>query len=453
METVDPAGKPRRRRLRRILVVAALLLSAAPLLLNLALNSAPAKRWLAGKIRQRTGLDAAVSGVSLTPWHGLEFRGVTFLQPPPLRAAVKEPFLHARSVRFKPVWLSWLRGKADVQAVSFDTPRIVIPLELLADVTKPRQPAATTSGQPPTPPPQAGPPAPAAPPPPQAGATPQAQPPVAAVTHPTGWLNLRDASVVLHSATGGRRLFECSGLTGSIPIAGGAAKSRLTIGSLELLEQHVLASTAVDLDWKPPFLTTMAREVEIAGLRVSVQGQAALVPGLPLQIEANLPEQPCPDTVLPGGNGFSAAAVAANARFRGFLLAPGTWQGELTAAAKSPAARIAGHTPAFDRGACVLVMRGGALSCPDARLVGDELSLLGNATMLGDGRLAAALRLVASPESAGAIASRVFPNVPDLKLTPLSTPQRAAFDLEAFGNLRQIQLRPGRDGPVLTLQR
>ena len=452
METVDPAGKPRHRRLRRILVVAALLLSATPLLLNLALNSTPAKRWLAGKIRQRTGIEAVVSGVSLTPWHGLEFRGVTFLQPPSLRAAVKEPFLHSRSVRFRPVWLSLLRGKADVQAVSFDTPRIVIPLELLADLAKPRQPAAVQGPQlPPVPAHET--PAPAVHPPEQAHVAPQARPTVAAVTHPTGWLHLSNASVAVHSATAGRRLFECTGLTGSVPIAGGGAQSRFTVGSLQLLEQRVLASTTLDLDWKPPFLTTVAREVEIAGLRVSIQGQTAFVPGLPLQVEANLPEQVCPDTELPGGHGFSAATVAANARFRGFLLAPGTWQGELIGSAKSPVGRVAGRTQSFDRGTCVLVMRGGVLSCPDARLVSDDLSLLGNATLLGDGRLAAVLRFVALPESAGAIASRLFPNVPDIKLTPLSTPQRAAFDLEAFGDLRQIHLRPGRDGLVLTLQR
>jgi hypothetical protein len=88
----------------------------------------------------------------------------------------------------------------------------------------------------------------------------------------------------------------------------------------------------------------------------------------------------------------------------------------------------------------------------DARLIGDELSLLGNATLLADGRAAGAARLVAAPESVTGIVSRIFPHLAAPSLTPLATPQRAAFDLEAFGNISQLFLRLGRDGPVVNLK-
>lgn len=33
-------------------------------------------------------------------------------------------------------------------------------------------------------------------------------------------------------------------------------------------------------------------------------------------------------------------------------------------------------------------------------------------------------------------------------LTPLATPQRTAFDVEALGNIRELLVRIGKDGPV-----
>jgi hypothetical protein len=85
-------------------------------------------------------------------------------------------------------------------------------------------------------------------------------------------------------------------------------------------------------------------------------------------------------------------------------------------------------------------------------MISDELSLLGNATIFADGRAAGAARAVASPESAAALAKRIYPSVAGTRsLTPLGTPQRAAFDLEAFGNCNQLFLRLGKDGPLTPL--
>ena len=58
------------------------------------------------------------------------------------------------------------------------------------------------------------------------------------------------------------------------------------------------------------------------------------------------------------------------------------------------------------------------------------------AWLLADGRTAEAVRIVAAPESVAAIVSKIVPNLQDGPLlTPLATPQRAAFDLEAFGTV------------------
>jgi len=87
------------------------------------------------------------------------------------------------------------------------------------------------------------------------------------------------------------------------------------------------------------------------------------------------------------------------------------------------------------------------------RIIGDNLAFLGNATLLADGRLAAAIRMVAPPETATTISQYAFPNSqPPPPLTPLATPQRAALDLEAFGIIGRLSLRLGRDGPVISDQ-
>ena len=148
---------------------------------------------------------------------------------------------------------------------------------------------------------------------------------------------------------------------------------------------------------------------------------------------------------------IAAGTIAASARFRGLLLAPGSWQGEFVAEATSLSARIAGHDAKFDRGNALAVLHGGTLSCLDARLIGDDLSLLGNATVLADGQIAAVLRLVAPPETLSAITSRAFSNCPQPPvLTLLATPQRAALDLELSGQISNLSLRLGREGPVIS---
>ena len=134
------------------------------------------------------------------------------------------------------------------------------------------------------------------------------------------------------------------------------------------------------------------------------------------------------------------------------MLAPSSWQGDLLAEAVSPTLGIASHEAKFDKGSAITVLRGGVISCVDARLIGDGLSLLGNATLLADGRAAGVARVVSEPDTVSAIARRVFPMLQDpLSLTPLSTPQRAAFDVVAFGNIHHLFLRLGTDGPIVNL--
>jgi hypothetical protein len=457
MDEGSPQRGNRRGIRRKAIVILVALVLLALLGPNLWLASPFGRSWIAGKIQARIGLETRVGGASISPWSGITVSHIELLQPPPLRAAVPQPLARIAFIHLSPVWRAWLRGRLELTSISFDSPELVVPVELLADVARTRAQAtqslpAVAAAEPS--PPQATPVPPAADTPPAPAQTPapaQAQPVLAT---PTGWIRLQNASFTLISASSGKRWFHTDGISGSIPVSGGPAESPLRIGSVNVAEQSVLTDIGMTLDWRAPLLAVKPFESEIEGLKFVMAGKIGLVAGLPMQFEAQFPEQSPQKLPLPSGMEAKVASINANARFRGLLLAPGTWQGDLVTGVVAPSARIGAFDATFDRGSAVTVLRGGVISCVDARLIGDELSFLGNATLLSDGRAAAALRMVAPPASIEAIVGRTFTQLPQpFSITPLSTPQRAAFDLTVFGNLQQLYLRMGGEGPVMQLRR
>lgn len=462
MDDGTPIGGKRRGFRRWRVAAICLLVSPAILLLlaNLVLSSPWSRRWIAGKIGQRAGgLEARVSSASWSPWNGFSIRGIELLQPVQLRAAVKEPLLRVDSVNADPVWRSWLRGNPEIRGIVIDSPRIVLPLELvssLAGSAPAAQPSATPAAAP-EPPAQAPPAAaalPGTPPPPAATPPAAASPPQPApAPQPTAFISVRNASFSLTLASHGKTLLNLSGITGRIPVAGGPARSRLEIGPVEVAGQPLLSATSAEIAWAAPFLSLQPLQLDIGGHPLAIAGKVATFSGLPIQIEARLPHRELKEISLPLGARASAQSIAAEARFRGLLLSPATWQGDFLAESIAPVIKTGEHTTRFDRASTITVLRGGILSCADARITGDDISLLGNATLLADGRCAGALRLVASPETVSNGAKRIFPMLPgEPSLTPLSTPQRVAFDLEAFGNIGQLFLQLGKGGPLIELK-
>jgi hypothetical protein len=447
-------GEKRRGSRRGWWIAGTLLLLPAALFVgsNLALDSPWGCRWIAGKLAARTGLEARVGGAGWSPWNGVTLHSLALLQVPELRSMVPDPLLEIRKINLAPVWRAWLRGRPEIQSISLDSPRMVLPIELISHLAKPPSvPAPAPAMPPPAMPPPAAPTAPShLPPAAPAEAAKQAPPPPQAPPQPTGWLHVKNASLAIVHASTGKRPFDLSAMNGSIPIAGAPARTALRIGRISASGHELTRELSASLDWSPPRLSLSPLDLEILGYSCKLAGQIGMFRHLPIAIEAQVPKQVLKPVRLPWNGQAAADGMAANARFRGFLFAPGTWQGELVAEFSVPTIRIADQEARFDRGSSVTVLRGGALSCVDVRLIGDPLSLLGNATLIADGRLAGAARVVAAPDAAGAIASRLFPTVPGQRpLTALSTPQRAAFDLEVMGNLRQIFLSLGKSGPII----
>lgn len=460
MNPEAPTGTKRRGFRRWTWMIPAVLTLPvfAFLLSNLWLATPWSCHWIAGKIQNYSGLDTRVGGASWSPWNGISVQSIEILQPPVLRSAIKKPLASIATLRIAPVWRAWLRGRLEVRSMSLDSPQIVLPIELLSHLSaRPQTPASPTPNAPPIPQIPAPPTPPTGPPaqaqlPPDSASTPAATSGATPVPQPTAWLHLTNASIALVFAGKPQPIFEISQIDAALPIAGGPAQSSLHIGTITSADKQLASNLSAPLDWKAPVLSLMPTTLEFQSFKILIAGKIGVGGGLPIQLDFQLPQQSLPETQLPFGGHASADSIAANFAMRGLLAAPSTWQASLVAETHAPVIQTGERTEKFDRGSAVTLLRGGQLSCVDARLISDDFSLLGNATLLADGRIAGVLRAVAPPASLMAVVPEIFPHIGEPSLTALSTPQRSAFDMELFGDLGHLSMRLGENGPIVNLQ-
>ncbi|MEO0018597.1 MAG: AsmA family [Verrucomicrobiota bacterium] len=456
-----PSGAKRRgfKWLKRGLVALALLPVLAFGVSNWWLGGPWGCRFLEAKIQVRCGgLPTHIGTASWSPWNGVTLTEVEVSQPEPLQARVGQPVLRIDSVHIEPIWQALLERRLSVRAITLERPRLVLAVEMLAQhaqqaapppagdvaLTPPDQaPAVALNPEPDTPPPAA-----------QATPPPAAPPLPAPPSRPTGWLKLRFASFQLVSAGVPQPILRLDDLSGDIPLDGDAAKSMVRLGSLEAGGQRLITDLDVPLAWRFPVLEMAPVSTSVNGLALRLAGKFALARGLPLHLAMQLPEQAF-SASLPVNNiaAVSVGKGVVNAQFHGLLLVPGSWQGDLIADGEAVSVKHREASESFGIGHCGIILRGGILSCVDARLLGDELSLLGNGTLLADGRLAGVVRLVAAPDRASGLVRGLFPALATAPaLTPLNTDQRSAFDLSLFGTVQEPQLQLGENGPILSLR-
>ena len=432
---------------------------------------------MASKVRSRIPLDAEIGGATWSPWNGVTIRNIRLRQPEPLRATARKPLLTMARLHVVPVWTAWLKGVPEVREISLISPEVELPLELISHFAPPAIPPPALARQDPALPPgeggSPGTPSAAPPvmldlanaPPALAGGSPASptlpspplQPPAAGAEggpetgppQPTGFVHLRDASFSV--TLGGQTvLFDGRGISGSVPVAGGATETMLAFASISLPGAPPIKDLRFPLKWQAPVLALPLTDVTIAGLKAGFQMRCVPVGGIPLEFEMLAPEQIAEKLPLPGDGTFSSPSAGIAIRFRGLLVRPSTWQAECIAKTLKPEIYLGGRITRFDQGSAIAVLQAGTLSCPDARLVGDDLSLLGNATVHSDGRAAGVLRVVAPPETAMGIVRNLFPGTQaPPAFSAMSTPQRAALDLEAAGTLGDIRFRLGKNGPIV----
>ncbi len=439
----------------------AALLLAAPLLFGLG-NAFLATPWgrafVAAKISGRIGLETVLDGASWSPWRGVTLRGLAVFQPEPLRGAVKEPLLEIETLRVVPDWPALLRGRPGVREVEVVRPRLTVAVEMLPHLVQPFEepagppllaggdaPSAAAAGESAE---DGTPPAPA-----DSASAGKAAPPASAAAAapqnaPTRWLRCRGAAGRLCSAASGRDWLAVDGMDLELPFAGAPATGGLSLRGLEIFGNPSSAGIQKEIVWRSPLLTIVPGPLDLGPLELHCGGQVALAPGLPLSAAVEMPRQQAGMEAVFQGISLNSPAAGGAARFAGFLLAPGSWHGELMLSAATPELGHGGNVFAFDRGLCVATLRGGALSCPDVRLVGEEFSLLGNGTLFADGRLGAVLRVAAPPETARGLAEALLPGLgAGSHVMPLSSEQRATLDISFTGTLAEPMVRVGDDAP------
>lgn len=459
-----PPRSPRwKRRIRWILTF---LVAGPPVILvlgNLLLATPWARAKVARMISARTGGEAAVGQISCTPWDGLAVNELVLRQPAGLQDAVDEPMLEVRRIKAVPRWRMLLKGKLEFSEIRIEQPRAVMAVEILASLASSATAELAAASPPaalavPVPGPSGG-DVPASPPsvaPPSAPVTarPPSQPVAGQDELPeTAWIVIEDAGLQLRSTSMKGNLGEVSGVDASIPAAGKPATSSLTIGRIDVLGRNLASGLSLPLAWNAPELRLGPCDLRIAGLQVKFSAVAGRMPGVPFAVEFTVPPQAFDGSELFTQLRPVAEQVEARVQGIGLLRVPSSWQGMAQAVVRSPVLAAGGETRRFDEARALAVLQGGMLHCPDVRLTGERLSLLGNGRIGGGGQGSAVLRMVVAPDDAAAISRRF--TVPGKTagpvFQPLGTPERVFLDLRwiSYSGGQGVEL--GEGGPVVPL--
>jgi hypothetical protein len=429
---------------------------------NVFMLSPKGRAFIAERIARRLlSFEASIEGATWSPWNGITIYGLRMEQPGALRAAFTKPLLSVQSVRIHPDWLALLRKRLVLRGVEIVKPDLYVPIELLSQVPHEEEQSAMAAPPPAlaavTPAPASGLPPQAMasqppPIPPAAGIDPPggAKPPVVnapapAVQTPNVWINVRGGRLGIVSLMSPSPLFEAAGINGSVPISGKPAKSKISVSRLKGLGQQAPENIDLPLKWTAPILEAGIIGGEMFGFNFKLGGHIALVPGIPFRIDAAVPEQKDREIRIGGKIRANLGKVVSQGRMQGYLQAPASWQGQWIAQTTAVDVEIEGHKNRFDYGRALLLFQNGAIRCLDARLCSDETTIIGNGMLLSDGRMAAITRIVAAPETLVSISrfTQPDPNATDpVHLTPLSTPQRSALDLQIFGRPGNLLYKP-----------
>lgn len=467
---------------RRRWIKVLLLLGCLPVVLfflsNLWLALPPGRHWVAAKISKRTGFEAGVERASWSPWDGIRINGLVIQQPPALRSSVHEPLFTATSIQIWPKWMAWLQKRIEIHSIQLDAPKAVIPIELIAHLSGPppivqappvvaaASPSPTAPNQAPPPtiaaaPPIQGPPPTIAAAPPGAVALPPPQPSIqntplapaasSSVSVPTSWIHVRHGSLAIVAGSQARTLLEADHFDADLPAAGAPASSLATLESIKGLGHEVIRDLKLPLNWQSPILEIGPISAEASGIPFQLIAKLAFAGNLPIAIDLNLPPKESFKVTLPNQRLVSVDAFRAFGHFRGFVAFPASWQGDFLIEGRGLSTSLPPQADLrFDRGIAVFLLRGGLLTCTDARLIGDDLSLLGNGTVLSDSRAAAVLRIVAPPAYAHGLSERIG-RMTGKRITfgTMGTPDRMGSDLYALGNLDGINVQLGQGGDLI----
>ena len=421
----EEVSRRRKRRASRWALRLAFGLLVAFAVLQLLLLTPWPGAWLAARLERKLGLEVEVARVGWTPWSGVKVSGVKVFQPKPLRVDGDEWLLDLEEVRVEVAMRRLLTGEVRIERLEIERPRLHLRGEMLVDLL--RQ---------------------AVPPPAVATARPDDAPVVAAVPEQNeaeepqvADAGKTETAAVAEEPTQEPRSSRWQvGVTeGEVMLEWGATGNTLAGVSgleLELRKDGPEGTGRLAGEWSvPPLGGAGAFQLDLAkdglawrmkpigqGDDVAFEAAASALPGLPWQATTRGERAKGGWTLA--GREIHAEKSAWQGGGGGWALVPGSWKAGLRAEAGAL------EVPAFgwrgDRAEVTVVLDGGRLQVPEARVVGESGAVLANA-WADAGGARGTVRLVLPPEVAGDVGRRWIGR--DLPWRPLAPGNRVFLDV------------------------
>lgn len=474
---------------------------------NLWLASPWAAEMVEVKLEQRTGVKWEVGGMSWSPWNGVTVRGLAVAQPELLEASVGAAMLTVDRVRVLPYWRPLWRGRFHVRELVVDSPRGVVAVEMLATLTadaiRGREVSPMVQGEvPPADPVGADAPE-------EAGIkkgveqSAQAEGPrtsdssqhsngaskagggpnesakkrVAAVPVPAqraplglpARVSVLDAHLSVVSARTQTELFRIERAALDIELLGEDAPGLLEVEKLKIAGGLELNHLSQMVEWKRPYLQWRSKPVNVGGVDVGynallglagplvsgkglIRGRSGRLGQMPFRVEVVAVPQKVDSFEWLNRVALDVSAEKFSGRFRcsGVVQHPSSWRGDLQVLGRKirMKEKHGGRDVEFDELIIPAVFSQGELHWGGLRLIGEDLSVLGNGKISAKSGVLSVTRLVVSPEvgemvSRGLYGAELAPNGP-LWWSDLNTPDRKMRDFLVSGTLIDPVIDIGR---------
>jgi len=462
MSTPTPRddGRPASLKRNRLLKVGFWLL-LIPLLVFAASNIWLSSPWGTGmaeqKLKERTGMDWSVESMTWSPWNGFTVRGAKMFQPEELREHLDQPLLKVESIQVQPYWGPLLRGQARPREVTMHGPKLMVSVEMLAALAShasqqevlPEPEKAITKPTPPKPAkkPTAKPQSPKSAKPPIAKkpAAPKPKPPAEIKRPPAGLpvrLRIQDARVEIVSATKNIELLDANGIDIDLPVFGEDASGIIKLASLKIPGINPIHDIEQAVVWRRPYLEIEEQTIDLGDFKIRGIAQLGMSRSRPFLIDLAIDPQQLEKVNLLERFAIDVKAAQLKGRLKmsGSLTSPMSWQaaGMVYAENLQIKEHHGNNVIRFDEFSVPAVFQHGNLRWNSARLIGEDISVLGNGSVSISEGVNSVTRLVASPE----IATKLHAAMLGAKMlnnrswwADLDTPDRKYRDIYIHGSL------------------
>lgn len=425
---------------------------------------------MARMIEGKTGFQWRIGGAGWSPWGGMRMNELA-MRAPVNSGPELGPVLLVEELRVRPYWMRLMRGELALREMRVERPVGDVPMELLAAMMpagrppviatadtgpsgsdKPDRKRSSSGDDPPKKNPKPKPSA-------------RNRPKVAAdegdsdpPPGPVGRLRVIGGNLRLYSLQAPASGLRFSGVELDTPISGPVAGGGLDIAEVSRAGSPLATGLRAHLEWVRPVLSLKETSGNWNGLPLRVRGQIMMKAHLPVSIEVQTSPSALPPVEIAGlpGVTLEAERVEMRARLRGELTRPVSWSGDLVAGVQQVVLSSNGQPLlGFHTGRLVAYVSGGALEIPDARLVGESFSILGNGAIHHSGQVLGVGRLVADWEYAQAVSRMAvgsgWSRWTSRWLQPFETPDRFYRDIHLEGRLLEATVDVGRRGEELPL--